>query len=298
MITSFLLNKFILISLILSIFIMIFFLFFNPRLSVRADGTTIYSKQANFYIPSKQPLRIYVFNPFPEELKEKVEELTKNQQATFGIYIKNLSTGQEISINPDKQFTSASLYKLAVMYTIFDLGYKNVLNINQKDIQDNLKSMITISSNEAAIFLVENYASWQKVTETMHTIGLNNTSLNQVPPVTTPRDTAKLLEIISQGQAVNMETSVKMLELLASQRINDRIPTLLPPGVIVAHKTGELEDVRHDAGVLIGPDNNIVLVLMTEGSQNPEKIKPVMANIAFEIYEFFRIQWANPPEIL
>lgn len=292
------LNKFLIGIAIALLVISLFFLFLDPKFIVRHEGITITSRQANFYIPSDKPFKVYVFNPFPKELKDKLEEMIKDEQATFGIYIKNLSTGQQISINPEKKFTSASLYKLAVMYTIFDLGNKELLDINQKDIQDNLKSMITISSNEAALYLVEKYTSWQKVTETIHSVGLKNTSLNQIPPVTTPADMANLLEIISQGKAVNFEASVKMLELLAAQQINDRIPALLPPGVIVAHKTGELADVRHDAGILIGPDNNIVLVLMTEGLQNPEQIKPVMSNIAYEVYEFFRIQWANPPEIL
>ncbi len=292
------LNKYTLAFLILASLFLSFFLFLDPKLSVRADGTTISSRKINFYIPADKSLKIYAFNPSPKDLKDKLEEITHNQTTIFGIFVKNLSTGQEVMLNPDRQFTSASLYKLAVMYTIFDLGGKNKLNINQKDIQDNLNSMITVSSNEAAYYLVENYASWQKTTETIHSIGLKNTFLNRVPPVTTPRDIAKLLEMISEGQAINMESSVKMLELLAAQRINDRIPVLLPPGVITAHKTGELEDVRHDAGILIGPDNNIVVVLMTEQSANPEKIKPVMAKLTYNIYEFFRIQWANPPEIL
>lgn len=291
-------NKYILAFLVLIIFVTFAFVLFNPRLSVRADGTTISIEQANFYIPSEKPLKIYVFDPNPKKLMDILEEHTKNEQAVFGVYIKNLSTGQEITLNPDKRFSSASLYKLALMYTIFDLGSKGTLDTSQKDIQDSLRSMITVSSNEAAYYLVEKYASWQKITETMHSIGLKDTYLNKVPPVTTPRDIAKLLEIISQGEAVSVEASVKMLELLSQQRINDRIPVLLPPGIIVAHKTGELKDVRHDAGVLIGPDNNIVLVLMTEGSEEPERVKPVMASIALEVYEFFKLQWANPPEIL
>lgn len=270
----------------------------HSSISVRADGLTLVTPKVSFYIPSNQPTKVYVFNPHPPKLKEKVDSNIKNQQALFGIYIKNLSTGQTFSLNGKEQFTAASLYKLAVMYTIYHKASQNKLDITKAEIQNNLKSMITISSNEAAIFLVENYASWDEVTKLMQSIGLKNTSLNQLPPITTPEDIARLLELISEGIAVSPEASKAMLELLIAQAINDRIPVLLPAGVKVAHKTGELLDVRHDAGIVIGPDNNFILVLMSKGSPSPESVKPVMSNISLDIFKFFQDQWANPPEIL
>lgn len=89
-----------------------------------------------------------------------------------------------------------------------------------------------------------------------------------------------------------------MLDLMIAQKINDRIPVHLPPKILVAHKTGELGSSRHDAGVIIGPDNNYILVIMTKDSENPEKTKPIMAKISSDVYDFFATQWANPSEVL
>jgi Beta-lactamase enzyme family len=41
-----------------------------------------------------------------------------------------------------------------------------------------------------------------------------------------------------------------MLTLLEAQQENDRLPAKLPSGTVVAHKTGELDGVRNDAGII------------------------------------------------
>lgn len=277
-------------ALFIIILIVFGLLFLQPKISQRSDGVTIKTVQAHFYIPSHQPLKIYSFNPKPKALEEIIEKNINNSEATFGVVIKNLSTGQEIELNSNEEFITASLYKLPVMYTIFQKHKQNKLDIDKTDIQENLRAMITVSSNEASYYLVENYAGWVEVTETMRSLGLNQTDLTQIPPITTPSDITKLLELIIESEP--------MVELLSDQKINDRIPVYLPPITIAAHKTGELNDVRHDAGIILTPENNYILVLMSKGSQNPEAVKPIMAKLSSEVHEFFKSQWANPPEIL
>lgn len=274
------------------------FLIFNPHIFRRVDGVTITINQASFYIPGNQSIKIYLFDPKPKNLEQIIEQGTSDTNSEFGVVVKNLSTGQELSVNADKVFNAASLYKLAVMYTLFDKAKKGQIDLNKEDIKNNLNQMITVSSNEAALYLVENYTPWKEITETMKSIGLNNTNLDQDPIVTTPYDMAKLLELIANGQAVSFESSVSMLKLLSEQKVNDRIPVHLPPTTVVAHKTGELDDVRHDAGVVITPENNYVLVLMSKDSKNPETVKAEMADLSKDINDFFISQWVNPPEIL
>lgn len=273
-------------------------IFLHPRVLVRANGVTIKSSEASFYIPSIMPMKIYAFNPKPPSILEIIEKNTAGQDAVFGVFVKNMTTGQEITLNAEESFTAASLYKLAVMYTIFKLGNEGKLDITQPDIADNLKAMITVSSNEASIHLVDKYTSWRETTDIMRSIGLKDTSLNQLPPVTTPKDVAYLLEMIAEGKAINKQSSTSMLELLLGQKRRDRIPVLLPKDAKVGHKTGELNDVRHDAAIIFSPDNDYILVIMSKGSKNPESVKPIMSKVSLEIYEFFERQWNNPPEIL
>ncbi len=269
----------------------------NFKINKGVEGFTLTTPTSVFYLASMNPVKVYKFDSKPKELSELVKSLTDRYPVTFGIYIKNLTTGQEITVNADEKFEAASLYKLGVMYTIYKKASEGKLDLENSDIKNNLERMITVSSNEAAYYLVDNYTSWAEVTRNLKNLGLKNTTLNQDPIITTPKDIGRLLEAISSGEAVNLEASISMLKLMSSQEINDRIPVHLPPEVLVAHKTGDLDGNIHDAGVVIGPDNNYVLVIMSKDSGNLS-IKPVMANLSLEVFNFFKNQWSHPPEIL
>ena len=55
---------------------------------------------------------------------------------------------------------------------------------------------------------------------------------------------------IMAGDLASPTASAQMLNLSDNQNVNDRIPALLPDGVSVAHKTGELPGVRDDGGIV------------------------------------------------
>ncbi len=95
------------------------YIFLKPKLTVHADGTTVSVLKNTFYIPTDSPTKIYRFDPSPKELDKILQTNTKDYPATFVIYIKYISTGQVVSLNADQTFNAASLYKLAVMYTVY-----------------------------------------------------------------------------------------------------------------------------------------------------------------------------------
>ena len=83
--------------------------------------------------------------------------------------------------------------------------------------------------------------------------------------VTSAADMAVLFTSLLRGEAVNAQASQEMLDLLGRQLINDRLPAYLPTETPVAHKTGNLEQLTHDAGVIYGPAGPIVVVVLTAG---------------------------------
>ena len=60
----------------------------------------------------------------------------------------------------------------------------------------------------------------------------------------------KLLRLIAEEKAFSPHLSRRMLDILHSQEFNSGIPARLPEGTRVAHKTGEISTVAHDAGVV------------------------------------------------
>jgi beta-lactamase class A len=98
-------------------------------------------------------------------------------------------------------------------------------------------------------------------------------------------------ETDAAGMATLMETAVRSPKLsessrklawdiLAAQTFNEEIPAGIPSqaGVVVAHKTGSISTVQHDAGVVRLPDGReYVLVLLSDGFKGEEARKGVLA---------------------
>jgi beta-lactamase class A len=105
--------------------------------------------------------------------------------------------------------------------------------------------------------------------------GLNNT--------TSARALLVLLEAIAHGEAVDADSSRQMLAVLERQTVNDRIPAGLPPGIRVAHKTGEITAIRHEAAIVFAR-RPFVLVVLTRGVADPQAGSALIADITRELY--------------
>jgi beta-lactamase class A len=82
-----------------------------------------------------------------------------------------------------------------------------------------------------------------------------------------------------------------MIDILLDQKFNDKIPAKLPKKVKVAHKTGWITGVNHDAGIVILPDGRkYVLVLLSKELQDDKAAVKSMAKISKMIYDYFVIQ--------
>ena len=106
--------------------------------------------------------------------------------------------------------------------------------------------------------------------------GLNNT--------TTARGLLELLDRIAHGRAVDSASDRAMIEILKRQQFNDAIPAGLPSGTPVAHKTGNITRIHHDAAIVYGP-NPYVLVLLVRGIEDKKQSAALMAELSRAVYE-------------
>jgi beta-lactamase class A len=97
--------------------------------------------------------------------------------------------------------------------------------------------------------------------------------------VTTPRDMARLFEALLDGEVISPSVSEAVLDVLREQAIVDRIPALLPADTVVAHKTGNLEGVVHDAGIIWTPDGPVILVAMIEDETDDDAANAVIRRL-------------------
>jgi beta-lactamase class A len=95
-----------------------------------------------------------------------------------------------------------------------------------------------------------------------------------------------LLRVIAEGRAYSPELSNEMLDVLHAQEFRNGIPALLPPAVRVAHKTGDISTVAHDAGVVYPPDREpYVIAVLTEWSPDSSGRSATIAAASHAIYD-------------
>ena len=74
-----------------------------------------------------------------------------------------------------------------------------------------------------------------------------------------------LLRLIGEERAFSPALSHQMVNVLLGQQFNSGIPAGLPRGAKVAHKTGEISTIAHDAGLVYLPDRRpYALAVLTE----------------------------------
>ena len=74
-----------------------------------------------------------------------------------------------------------------------------------------------------------------------------------------------LLRIIGEERVFSPALSRRMLDVLLGQQFNSGIPAGLPRDARVAHKTGEISTIAHDAGLIFLPDRRpYALAVLTE----------------------------------
>ena len=78
----------------------------------------------------------------------------------------------------------------------------------------------------------------------------------------TARDLAVQLQALAQHAVLNDELSEELLCVLAAQQITDAIPSRLPAETKVAHKSGWIEGVSHDAGIVHPPERDPFIFVM------------------------------------
>jgi beta-lactamase class A len=191
---------------------------------------------------------------------------------------RSLADGSAYTLSPDDD-SEQDLYRAVGM---------------QRTLRELSELMITTSSNLATNLLLEKLGVGN-IRASIHALaadgmqvrrgvedakafaqGLNNT--------TTARALLTLMGAIAAGRAVDANASQQMIAVLERQSFNDAIPAGLPAGTPVAHKTGEITRIQHDAAIVFAP-RPFVLVVLTSGIEDPKQSAALIAGITRQLYE-------------
>jgi beta-lactamase class A len=111
-----------------------------------------------------------------------------------------------------------------------------------------------------------------------------------------PRDTSTpeamidLLTKIAQGKALKADTTHILLEVMARCKTGEnRLKGLLPPGTLIAHKTGTLNGLANDVGIVTLPDGSTmaIAVFVMKDSRGKEVRDRIMAEAARAAHDYY-----------
>lgn len=241
------------------------------------------------------------------ELVQQLDQISASFPGSVGLWIADPNAAKPLySRNPDERIITASLYKLGVLAEAErrvengELHYSDIIVIQPEDItQDGsfeeagteltldqaLEAMITISDNGTAQALWH-LLGGQNIDASLAKWGIPDfhVAFNESEDnVATPRAIGQFFTLLAKKQLVSAAASDRMLARLERQRINDRLPAGLPDNVVVAHKTGNLVGLTHDAGIIYTPSGPRVVVAMTWDAF-PEEANALIANIGALVY--------------
>ncbi len=156
--------------------------------------------------------------------------------------------------------------------------------------------MIAVSDNTAANVLIDRLGM-ENVNAILRSLGLTKTMLRRHmmdfeatkrgdENVSTPREMARLLQLIYEGKALNKELTAEFIKQLSTLKESE-IPHDLPEGVQVANKPGNLKGVRTDSGIVFAKNRPFVITVMTEKAGNIHVASARICAMALEAYRYF-----------
>ena len=235
-----------------------------------------------------------------QTLLNQIQDQLPADNGSWSVFVSDLINETEGSIN-DQTMQAASLIKLYIMGAIYE-NYDQIIGQYGKDsVDSNLHSMITVSDNDAANTLTtylgggNSSAGMQAVNSFCQEHGYTQTHMGRMLLASNDQDDNYtsvndcghfLIEVYKEEESSYAHAS-DMYALLKAQTRQNKIPAMLPNGVKTANKTGELDNVENDAGIIYDAANDLVIVFMSQNLSSAGNAQNTIASLSRTIYDYY-----------
>ncbi len=235
-----------------------------------------------------------------EALLSQIRNSLPIGNGSWSVYVSDLVKGSESSID-NHRMQAASLIKLYIMGAVYENYDALATQYGQDTLDYYLQAMITVSDNDSANALV-NYLGSGDTSIGMGIVndyclehGYYETHMGRLllhsnefdDNYTSVSDCGHFLQQVYDGNTPENPYADSMYSLLKAQQRRNKIPSQMPEGVSIANKTGELDDVENDAGILYDTANDLILVFMSENLSDVGSAQYTIASLSRQIYDYY-----------
>jgi len=265
--------------------------------------------------PSRDLLRV--------QFEQSISEIVAEVDGVLGVVLEDLATGERLAINGDVVFTQASAIKLPILIELFRQVEQGRYKLDEEirleatdvvpgsgvlqqltpgrvtlTLRDVATLMVTVSDNTATNMIIDR-VGMDRVNATMAGLGLVETKLQRKmmdatawvesrENLSTPNEQAALLKLLVDPEskvlgAASRDEIIRILSIPKPSRIRPG----LPPGTRVAHKTGSLDGVVVDVGIVFLDERAFVISMMGNWLADSARTEEAMAQIAGTAYRYF-----------
>jgi beta-lactamase class A len=256
--------------------------------------------------------------------EKRVQEISSSVDGVVGYSIVDLTNGERIGHLESATFPTASAIKLAIVYELFKQSEEGTVRLEETmtldrrqavggtgvlvemgtptlSIRDYAVLMVTLSDNTATNVLIDRLGM-ERIATRLNGLGLNGTKLRRHmmdtaaarrgdENVSTPDELVRLLQAMYGSTSAQAKTAGHYqmnaaIELLEKPKDN-RLRKGLPEGVASADKSGELEGVRVDAGIVFAKNRPYALCVMTTFLKDEVEGEHAITEISRVAYEYF-----------
>ena len=229
-----------------------------------------------------------------EAVARRLDEAAGAVDGVAAYVVHDLTSGDRFERNAGVVVPAASVIKLAVLYELFRQadegrvvldetrpldrshavagGLLHELGKPHLSPRDLAVAMIVLSDNTATNVLIDRLDAG-RINGRLRELGLAETQLRRRmldldaarrgdENVATARDVASLLEWLHEGRGLSPGSAAALLEILRKPK-ESPLRRGVPTPVAAASKSGSLDGVRADAGIVYAPGRPYVFVVMT-----------------------------------
>lgn len=161
--------------------------------------------------------------------------------------------------------------------------------------------MIIDSDNTATNMLIERLGGIETLNQLFTEWGLKNTQLKDILPdlpgtnKTTAKDLVQVMAQVNQGKLVSMKSRDLMLRIMSQTKNNSLLPSGLGKGSFIAHKTGNIDTVSGDVGLvdLLNGKRYLVGILVERKEDDPQA-EELIRKMSSTIYQYFDTSTDSP----